>query len=108
MVLHYVDFSIICSFIQQLFDGGDYCTRIRGPRRSAWQKSACGICKTIGRETADLQITLNGILLLSWQIVVDGIVCVKMLLTDEGTPSVLGTVVAEIEIDDGLAFQHFL
>ena len=68
----------------------------------------CGIYKSVSGEATYFKILLDGTFLCSGQVIVDGIVGVKVVLADISAPCFLRTVVAEIEIDDGLAFQHFL
>ena len=88
--------------------GCDNAADIGGPWGCAWHKLALGIYKTVGGKAAYLQITLDGTLLFTRQVVVDGIVGIEMVLDDKGAPRVLGTVVAEIEIYHRLTFQRFL
>ena len=91
---------------EQLFDGCGHCTGIGRPGSTTRHKLPCGIYKPVGGETTDFKILFNGIFLCFGQVIMDGVVSVKMILSDESAPCVLGTVVAEIEIDNGLAFQH--
>ena len=94
--------------IQQLFYGCGHSTWGGGPGSTPGDESPCGINKPIGGETAHLKITLDGAFLCFRQVVVNGIVGVEVVLADTSAPCLIRTVVAEIEIDDGLALQHLL
>ena len=108
LFISFVVFLFWNSVIQQLLYGSGHSTGGGRPGSTPGDESPCGINKPIGGETAHLKITLDGAFLCFRQVVVNGIVGVKMILADVNAPCLIRTVVAEIEIDDGLAFQHFL
>ena len=57
---------------QQLLNGCDNAAEVGGPGSSTWHKLSRGIYQPVGGKAADSQITLDGALLFTGQIVVDG------------------------------------